>query len=71
MAALLAPLRRSAMAVGKTLHEHSGTGAPSMAAHTTLRRLLPPMYRTMKSLGIKACSSPATRQPSIMNGALS
>jgi len=38
---LLAPWRRSAMAAGTTLHEHSGMGAPSNAARNTGRLPVP------------------------------
>ena len=41
VAPLLAPRRRSAIAAGSTLHEHSGSGAPISAAHNTGRRPVP------------------------------
>ena len=69
--ALDAPLRRIAMAVGSTPHEHKGRGTPIKADFTTGRQPVPARWRARVFCGIKACISPAMRNPNRMYGDIS
>ena len=69
--ALDAPLRRIAMAVGSTPHEHKGRGTPINADLTTGRHPVPARCRARVFCGIKACISPAMRNPNRMYGDIS
>lgn len=69
-AALEAPPRCIAMAVGRTPQEQRGNGMPNRAALTTGRMPLPDKWRDIVAVDMKACIRPAMRNPSRIYGAI-
>lgn len=70
-AALDAPLRRIAMAVGNTPQEQSGNGIPISADLTTALNPVPDRWRAKVFCGMNACITPAIRKPNKMYGDIS
>ncbi len=60
---LLAPAFRSEAATGMTLQEHSGSGKPKIDDFKMLLRPGLPSWLRIQEKGIKACASPAKRNP--------
>ncbi len=63
VAPLLAPERRSWVAVGMTEQEHSGTGTPMIAAVPTDLTSSPPRRRAIHWAGMQMARIPAMTKP--------
>ena len=66
-----APLRRMAIAVGSTPHEHNGSGMPINADLATDLHPVPDKCRANVFCGINACIKPAIRKPNNIYGDIS
>ena len=64
-----APLRRKPKAAGITPHEHSGNGAPIIAALLIDENDSLPMCFSRNDTGTSSCITPATNRPSSNHGA--